>query len=134
MTGIQAIDERRRPRQSNFGALSAGMIVRGAVPSHVLYGDAVAAAAPRPAPAPIATPQPAAPMPLPTIADRPVAGLQRKALTVRLDPVHHMRLRLVGSYLGRSAQDIMIQALNAYLAGLPRSVVEADEAAAEPTL
>ena len=33
-----------------------------------------------------------------------------------------MRLRLVGSYMHRSAQDILVAALNAYLDKLPASV------------
>jgi len=36
MRASSAIDERRRPRQSNFGSLSAGMIVRGTVPAELL--------------------------------------------------------------------------------------------------
>jgi hypothetical protein len=38
MQALDVIDERRRPRQSSFGALSAGLIERGTVPAEVLYG------------------------------------------------------------------------------------------------
>jgi len=35
---LETVDERLRPRQSNFGSLGAGMIERGKVPAHILYG------------------------------------------------------------------------------------------------
>ena len=42
MADFELTDERRRPRQTSFGALNAGMIVRGSVPASVLYGAEVA--------------------------------------------------------------------------------------------
>ena len=135
MPDFDLTDERRRPRQTSFGSLCAGMIVRGSVPASVLYGTD---APPRPqAPASLRevnakvsaamAQQRPAPEPAPVIALKPettatVPAGQRKAVTVRLDPVHHMRLRLVGSYMHRSTQDILVAALNAYLDKLPASV------------
>jgi len=37
-SALRAADERKRPRQSNFGSLSGGLIERGKVPDEVLYG------------------------------------------------------------------------------------------------
>jgi hypothetical protein len=132
MPELELIDERRRARQTNFGSLSAGMIVRGAVPASVLYGSEPPASV-REVNANVAAtlsqgqaPQPSSVVAMPAAAERiievPAPGGQRKAVTVRLDPVHHMRLRLVGSFYRRSAQDILVQALNAYLDSLPASV------------
>jgi hypothetical protein len=36
MRALDVIDERRRPRQSNFGSLGAGMVARGTVPAELL--------------------------------------------------------------------------------------------------
>lgn len=139
MADFDLNDERRRPRQTNFGSLSAGMIVRGSVPASVLFG---AEAPPRPQPASLRdvnanvtatlaqqrTPEAPRSALAAVVALKPdlppvsAAGGQRKAVTVRLDPVHHMRLRLVGSYTRRSAQDILVHALNSYLNNLPPSV------------
>jgi len=124
--------------------LSSTMIVRGSVPAHVLFGGEA------PPPRPQATHSPptslrdiSATVVASLAQDRtrpPTASLSalasvvslkaerdrapqtgpRKSITVRLDPVHHMRLRLVGSYLRRSAQDIMVEALNSYLDTLPQ--------------
>jgi hypothetical protein len=130
---IDLSDERRRERQTNFGSLSAGMIVRGSVPASVLFGGETPG---RPQPptslrdvnANVAAKLGRAPQPESTVVaitpelPLPTSGGPRKAVTVRLDPVHHMRLRLVGSYTRRSAQDILVQALNAYLNNLPASV------------
>jgi hypothetical protein len=136
MPDSDVTDERRRPRQTTFGSLNAGMIVRGSVPESVLYGtgaptrppsslrevnaNVAATLAQRPAsePAPITALKPAAAATVPPI----VPGGARKPVTVRLDPVHHMRLRLVGSFMRRSTQDILVAALNAYLDKLPASV------------
>jgi hypothetical protein len=43
-------------------------------------------------------------------------------MTVRLDPVHHLRLRVVSSFLKRSSQQIFVAALEAYLDRLPSSI------------
>jgi hypothetical protein len=136
MPDFDLTDERRRPRQTSFGSLSAGMIVRGSVPASVLYGTEAPPRTQAPASlrevnakvsATIAQRPAPPPEPAPVIALKPettatVPAGQRKAVTVRLDPVHHMRLRLVGSYMHRSAQDILVAALNAYLDKLPASV------------
>jgi len=140
MADFELNDERRRPRQTNFGSLSAGMIVRGSVPASILFA-AEAPSRPQPpsslrdvnANVAATLAQQRAPEPprsalaavvalkseLPPV---PATGGQRKAVTVRLDPVHHMRLRLVGSYTRRSAQDILVQALNSYLDNLPAGI------------
>lgn len=137
MTDLDLTDERRRPRQTSFGALSGGMIVRGSVPASVLYGTEAPRSQPpsslREVSAKVATavtqslavavaPRAATVVPLNSevVATAPTGP--RKAVTVRLDPVHHMRLRLVGSFMHRSTQDILVAALNAYLDTLPASV------------
>jgi hypothetical protein len=52
-------------------------------------------------------------------SDLPVAASgRRKAMTVRLDAARHRRLKLAGVYYGRSCQDLMVGALDAYLAQL----------------
>ena len=43
-------------------------------------------------------------------------------MTVRLDAEQHMRLRVVSSYLKRSSQQVIVDALDAYFAQLPDSV------------
>lgn len=134
-TVVNPLDPRRRGR-AGFGTLTAGMVLRGAVPAQVLYANrpAIAAApgsicdipavadlpldlappAPEPATAPVAaSPQPAAPV---------SQAKGRRAMTVRLDPVHHMRLRVVSSYLKCTSQQIIVAALDAYFAGLPATV------------
>lgn len=45
-----------------------------------------------------------------------MAAGRRKAMTVRLDLPRHRRLRLAGVYYGRSCQDLMVSALDGYLA------------------
>ena len=132
MADFDPTDERRRPRQTSFGALSAGMIVRGSVPASVLYGTDMPARSPSSlrdvnANVTAALAQRPTPEPAPVIALKPAATASapagpRKAVTVRLDPVHHMRLRLVGSFMHRSTQDILVAALNAYLDKRPASV------------
>ena len=105
-------------RKPSFGSLTAGMIVRGTVPPQVLYGGARPDAPPPPAkpPAPIEVKPVAPPHPI-VVAEKPqpTARCTRKSLTLRLDPAQHMRLRVVGAYQRRSAQDIMVEALTAYL-------------------
>lgn len=121
-----------RPRNRSFGTLTAGMMLRGAVPEPVLFGPSCAVKPqalrdtpwpePVPARAPTAEPEPAsAPEPQPA---RPTAKpkKQRRAMTVRLDDVQHMRLRLVTTYLQRSAQDLFVTALDAYLDQMPSTI------------
>ena len=120
------------PRGRSFGTLSAGMVLRGAVPEQVLRGPACTVPAhalrdtPWPEPATVLAPSPnpeAAPVPEPKSA--PPAAKPRKkrrAMTVRLDDVQHMRLRLVTTHLQRSAQDLFVTALDAYLDQLPSTI------------
>jgi hypothetical protein len=118
-----------RRGRANFSSLTAGMVLRGGVPAQVLYGSS-AQAMPRPTrgedapvaetPATCAWPKPVADLsPAPAAPKAPKA---RRAMTVRLDPVHHMRLRVVSSYLKRSSQEIFVAALEAYFAQLPAAV------------
>jgi hypothetical protein len=75
-----------------------------------------------PAAVPSQTP---APEPLPAPKKAPPAAKpkkKRRAMTVRLDDVHHVRLRLVSTYLQRSAQELFVTALDAYLDQLPSTI------------
>jgi hypothetical protein len=124
-----------RRGRAGFGSLTAGMVLRGSVPAQVLYASA--ATMPRPVHVverkaeptnddePLAVPVAGAatcawpklvadPSPAPAVASK-----DRRAMTVRLDPVHHMRLRVVSSVLRRSSQEIFVAALEAYFAQLP---------------
>lgn len=108
---------------NRFGSLSAGMIVRGSVPAQVLFG-AGTAISPRPPQPPAetgATAPPLAVSPAPAPMQRGGAEPRppRKTVTFRLDPAQHMRLRVLGAYQRRSAQDILVQALTAYLDSAP---------------
>ena len=131
--------------RAGFGSLTAGMVLRGSLPPQILVG---VAAPPRPAapdvlparlPEPVEPkPEPVGAKPAPSVVESAAPEAQpepqpqrepqpvpvrpagrRRALTLRLDPVHHMRLRLVGSVLKRSAQDICVSALRRYLDSLP---------------
>jgi len=138
MTMVANPLDTRRGR-SSFGTLTAGMMLRGAVPAQVMYATCPL---PRHRPAddvePLATPRaepPAVPMAalerdLPRaapVADAPALQVPatatatggRRAMTVRLDPVHHMRLRVVSSVMKRSSQQLIVEALDAYFARLP---------------
>jgi hypothetical protein len=122
------------PRGRSFGTLSAGMVLRGAVSEQVLCGPACAVPpqtqalrdTPWTDPAPVLTPAPnPEPVPAPKPKSAPPAakpGKQRRALTVRLDDVQHLRLRLVTAYLESSAQDLFVTALDAYLDQLPSTI------------
>ena len=59
-------------------------------------------------------PTPVAPAPRPERPDVPAKD--RRRLTLRLDPERHMRLKLAAAHLDLSLQDILIAALDAYLA------------------
>ena len=142
---VNPLDPGRRPR-AGFGTLTAGMVLRGVVPAQVMYGslapkserpvdrsverlvekpvglprlpepqcilpaDTAAAAA-----APVAVPASTAPA-------GETAAEPRRAMTLRLEPVHHMRLRVVASFLKRPAQQIIVAALEEYFAQLPATV------------
>ena len=123
-----------RPRGRSFGTLSAGMVLRGAVPEQVLRGPTCAVPPQAealcdttwPDPGPVLTPAPRPePVPEPKSKSAPPAVKPRKkrrAMTVRLDDVQHMRLCLVTTYLQRSAQDLFVTALDAYLDQLPSTI------------
>ncbi|WP_133366088.1 hypothetical protein [Qipengyuania sediminis] len=71
------------------------------------------------APAP-RTPFPAAPAPLRSAAARRAANDSRRAaFTLRLDQERHLKLRLACTVRGRSAQQIVTDALDALLAQMP---------------
>ncbi len=67
-------------------------------------------------------------------AEPAVAGARKSAFTLRLDGARHLRLRLVCAARHRSAQQIVIQALDALLADMPEaerlatSLADADKA------
>ena len=70
-----------------------------------------------PAPAPVF---PAAPQPLRSAAARRAANDSRRAaFTLRLDQERHLKLRLACTVRGRSAQQIVTDALDALLAQMP---------------
>ncbi|WP_157073584.1 hypothetical protein [Sphingomonas soli] len=74
----------------------------------------VAAPAPAPAPAPV----PVARAPKPAAASRvarAAAAKSKAAFTLRLDADRHLRLRLASAVTNRSAQQIVTQALDAFL-------------------
>ena len=123
-----------RPRSRGFGTLTAGMMLRGKVPDQLLFGPTCAVPQPQralrdtpwPDPAPVLTPSPQ-PEPASTPEPKPAAPAvkakkKRRAMTVRLDDAHHMRLRLVSTFTRRSAQDLFVTALDAYLDQLPSSI------------
>lgn len=111
-------------RKGGFGSLTAGMIVRGAVPVQVLYGAGSGGHVLPREPEPTVESEPE----ISQVVERVVApppspanGAARKAMTVRLDAAQHMRLRVVSAYQRRSAQEVMVQALGRYLDSLPAS-------------
>ncbi len=74
------------------------------------------------APAPALAPAPAVAVAKPKAAPRPRADAGAKgnfAFTLRLDPVRHLKLRLSSAINNRSAQQILVQLLDDYLAAQP---------------
>ena len=75
-------------------------------------------AAPKPA-----KPERAAPLravvPLPPRERSPRGSKAKAAFTLRLDADRHLKLRLAGAVINRSAQNIVTEALDLYLASLP---------------
>jgi hypothetical protein len=71
-----------------------------------------------PAPVPIQAPAPVVRLP-----NRPVAAAvaqgRKAAFTLRLDGDRHLRLRLANAVTGRSAQQIVTEALDRFLASIP---------------
>ena len=114
---------------SRLGSLSADMIRRGTVPAELLFGAAaptrpvlsLPVAVPRP---PVASPEP--PPPPPAVQALVVnvvtehGAPRRKAMTLRVSPEQHARLRLTSLCLGRTAQSLMVEALTLYLSRLAR--------------
>jgi hypothetical protein len=79
------------------------------VPQVEVAPASVAVAAPAPAPAPRRAPRP-----------RAAPGSKGKAaFTLRLDPQRHLKLRLACAVNGRSAQQLVTDALDRLLAGMP---------------
>jgi hypothetical protein len=76
-----------------------------------------------PAPAPVEeAPAPQAPAAIVKLPQRaPVAAVAGKkaAFTLRLDAERHLRLRLANAVTGRSAQQIVTEALDCFLASIP---------------
>lgn len=60
---------------------------------------------------------PALTVPAPRVAVLPAKG--KAAFTLRLDPDRHLRLRLASASRNRSAQALVVEALDAFLATLP---------------
>lgn len=56
-------------------------------------------------------------------------SLRRSAFTLRLDGDRHLKLRLASALTNRSAQQIVTEALDAYLAALPEIAELADQIA-----
>jgi hypothetical protein len=74
---------------------------------------------PAPEPAPAPAPQPAlAPLAVERIA-REVGVRPKAAFTLRLDKDRHLRLRLASAVSHRSAQQLVTEAVDALLAGMP---------------
>ena len=75
----------------------------------------------------------AAPAPAPAATRRPRAAVARRgkaAFTLRLDTDRHLRLRLASAISNRSAQTILIDLLDDYLASLPELDLMASRATA----
>lgn len=72
-----------------------------------------------PAPAPVQVRAPAQVVPLPKRRAAAVAQGRKAAFTLRLDAERHLRLRLATAVTGRSAQQLVLGALDELLATLP---------------
>ena len=68
---------------------------------------------------PVAEPAPVPPVAVARIARQVGAAKSKAAFTLRLDADRHLRLRLASASRNRSAQTIVIDALDAFLASLP---------------
>ncbi|HMG48218.1 MAG TPA: hypothetical protein VK614_12245 [Allosphingosinicella sp.] len=74
------------------------------------------------APPPVQAPAPVVRLPKrPAVAAAPAAqtGGRKAAFTLRLDGDRHLRLRLANAVTGRSAQQIVTEALDRFLASIP---------------
>src|SRR4051812_914632 len=77
---------------------------------------------PAPEPAPAPAPAPKAPPKAEVVSlprPRSQAGKAKAAFTLRLDPDRHLKLRLACALNGRSAQQLVTEALDEYLAARP---------------
>jgi hypothetical protein len=80
---------------------------------------AEAAPEPAPAPVPVAVEAPAAVVVLPRRPAPAAAPGRKAAFTLRVDAERHLRLRLATAVTGRSAQQLVTEALDHLLASLP---------------
>ena len=71
------------------------------------------------APAALSAPQSAVVVPMPTtgneIEHHPAEHGHRKKLSVRLEPIRHMKLKLAAFHMGLSAQELITRALDRYI-------------------
>jgi hypothetical protein len=74
--------------------------------------------APKPAPAP-AKAKAVRPVAVPAAQPRTATGKAKAAFTLRLDPERHLQLRLACALAHRSAQQIVTEALDGFLASMP---------------
>jgi len=81
-------------------------------------------------PAPVVIPQPvAAPVPVRSRRPRAAPGSKGKsAFTLRLDPTRHLKLRLACAVDGRSAQQLVTDALDQLLQAMPELETMAEKA------
>lgn len=112
---------------------TAEPVPAGAPPlAEVLASPAVtpeAAPAPAPALAPAPKPAPAIRAAAPKVRAQRAAGAKGKAaFTLRLDADRHLKLRLACAVNGRSAQQLVTQALDALLASMPELDAMAERA------
>jgi hypothetical protein len=120
MAQVSALPESNLP-ESNLPALTpAPVTVPAVVEQRRLLAEKVAAPAAEPGPAPVSVAV-AAVVQAPVASAAPQAQPRRAkaAFTLRLDPERHLRLRLACAVGNRSAQQIVTQALDAFLAGQP---------------
>lgn len=92
--------------------------------------DAVPLVVTEPEPAPVVViPQPRAAVPTRSRAPRAAPGSKSKAaFTLRLDPSRHLKLRLACAVNGRSAQQLVTDALDQLLGGMPELESMAEKA------
>lgn len=85
---------------------------------HFAADEAVEASAPEPEPEPVASVELPAPAKPNGVAKADAAG-KKAAFTLRLDADRHLRLRLANALTGKSSQQIVTAALDAFLETLP---------------
>lgn len=127
LSPMAALHDAPVPAQPQVAPISASVDVErveAAVPEVVrqqqtLEREAVAAPPARPAAPEVAAPA-FSPKPAPRVANRAAPGSRGKAaFTLRLDADRHLQLRLACALNHRSAQQIVTEALDAYLGSLP---------------